>query len=251
MISRPEALALGLTAAQIRVRVGTSGWEVDHRGVYHLAGSPRDDFSALRGAVLLGGRTAAVSHGSAAWLWGLSAGPGEPTYHCAAQPGRPGGRRPGGAVALGRRKWCCGTACRVPLPSAPWSTARPYQRPRSWTPSSIPPWPVGWSTSTHWPRSPPIDACSTTRAGDRSPRGWRPGALLGSPHPERAREPGGPPLPAASLAPAGGRGGLGPEPPLPARLRLPAACAWPSRSTVGPPISPPSSSATTTAAPTP
>src|ERR1700759_5394382 len=79
MRSRPEALPLRLTAAQIRVRVGTSGWEVDHRGVYHLAGSPRDDFSALRGAVLLGGRTAAVSHGSAAWLWGLSAGPGEPT----------------------------------------------------------------------------------------------------------------------------------------------------------------------------
>jgi hypothetical protein len=78
-ISRPEALALGLTSAQIRVRVDTSAWEVDHRGVYHLAGSPRAGFSSLRAAVLVGGPTSAVSHGSAAWLWGLSAHPAEPT----------------------------------------------------------------------------------------------------------------------------------------------------------------------------
>src|ERR1700749_1861069 len=79
MISRPEALALGLTSAQIRARVRGSDWEVDHRGVYHLAGSPRDGLSALRGAVLLGGPAAAVSHGSAAWLWGLTSAPAEPT----------------------------------------------------------------------------------------------------------------------------------------------------------------------------
>ncbi len=79
MINRREALALGLTSAQIRTRVRTGEWDVDHRGVYHLAGSPRDGCSALRGAVLLGGPGAAVSHGSAAWLWGLTATAGAPT----------------------------------------------------------------------------------------------------------------------------------------------------------------------------
>lgn len=79
IMSRPEALGLGLTSAQIRARVRAGGWEVDHRGVYHLAGSPRDGLSALRGAVLLGGPGAAASHGSAAWLWGLTSAPVEPT----------------------------------------------------------------------------------------------------------------------------------------------------------------------------
>jgi very-short-patch-repair endonuclease len=79
VISRPEALELGLTSDQIRARVRGGGWEVDHRGVYHLAGAPRDELSALRGAVLLGGPSAAVSHGSAAWLWGLTPAPGDPT----------------------------------------------------------------------------------------------------------------------------------------------------------------------------
>ena len=79
MISRPEALALGLTSHQIRARVRGGDWEVDHRGVYHLAGSPRNGLSALRGAVLLGGPATAVSHGSAAWLWGLTSAPADPT----------------------------------------------------------------------------------------------------------------------------------------------------------------------------
>jgi very-short-patch-repair endonuclease len=79
IISRTEAVALGLTSAQICARVQAGGWELDHRGVYHLAGSPRDGLSTLRGAVLLGGPSAAVSHGSAAWLWGLTSAPGEST----------------------------------------------------------------------------------------------------------------------------------------------------------------------------
>lgn len=81
MISRPEALSLGLTPAQIQGRLRGAEWEADHRGVYHLIGSPRDGRSALRGAVLLAGANAAVSHGSAAWLWGLTAAPapGVPT----------------------------------------------------------------------------------------------------------------------------------------------------------------------------
>jgi hypothetical protein len=79
MVSRTEAVALGLTGAQIRARVHAGTWEIDHRGVYHLAGSPRDGLSALRGAVLLGGSTAAVSHRSAAWLWDLTSLPCEPT----------------------------------------------------------------------------------------------------------------------------------------------------------------------------
>jgi very-short-patch-repair endonuclease len=72
VVSRREALALGLTNAQIASRLRSSRWEVVCRGVYHLSGAPMTPLSRLRAAVLLGGSGCAVSHRSAAWLWGIA-----------------------------------------------------------------------------------------------------------------------------------------------------------------------------------
>ena len=72
VISRPEALALGLTAAQVDGRLQGGAWEIAYRGVYRLAGSPRGLLPDLRAALLAGGPGAAVSHRSAAWLWGMT-----------------------------------------------------------------------------------------------------------------------------------------------------------------------------------
>jgi hypothetical protein len=79
VISRAEALRLGLTTGQIGVRVRTGEWEQTARGVYRLAGSPSGPLADLRAAVLVSGAAAAASHGSAAWLWGLTDAPAVPT----------------------------------------------------------------------------------------------------------------------------------------------------------------------------
>jgi hypothetical protein len=77
IIGRTEALTAGLTAAQIKSRVHGGRWQIVCRGVYHLAGAPMGPLARFRVAVLVGGRGCALSHGSAAWLWGI-AGSAEP-----------------------------------------------------------------------------------------------------------------------------------------------------------------------------
>ena len=79
VISRSEALRLGLTVAQVRSRVESGLWVPLHRGVYRLAGAPAGAAADLRAAVLAGGPRALASHLSAAWLWGLADRPGRPT----------------------------------------------------------------------------------------------------------------------------------------------------------------------------
>lgn len=72
VISRHEAIRLGLTAGQVRNRVRAGAWLQDARGVYRLAGSPGGPLGDLRAAVLAGGPKAVASHESAAWLWGIA-----------------------------------------------------------------------------------------------------------------------------------------------------------------------------------
>jgi very-short-patch-repair endonuclease len=72
VISRSEALATGLTSRQIQGRVESGTWVVLCRGVYRLAAAPVRPESRLRAAVLIGGSGCAVSHQSAAWLWGIA-----------------------------------------------------------------------------------------------------------------------------------------------------------------------------------
>ena len=79
VISRQEALRLGLTAGQIGVRLRIGAWEQVARGVYRLAGSPPGALADLRAAVLANGPGAVASHQSAAWLWGIADEPGSPS----------------------------------------------------------------------------------------------------------------------------------------------------------------------------
>jgi hypothetical protein len=72
VISRSEAVSAGLTPAQIKSRVKSGRWQIVCRGVYHLGGAPMGPLARCRVAVLVGGQDCALSHGSAAWLWGVA-----------------------------------------------------------------------------------------------------------------------------------------------------------------------------------
>lgn len=69
--STSELRALGVTAAFQRGRVKAGDWDVPAPGVVRVVGSPRTPEQALMIAVLACGMTAAASHQSAAWMWGL------------------------------------------------------------------------------------------------------------------------------------------------------------------------------------
>jgi hypothetical protein len=88
VISRRQARALGLTISEIDRRVREDRWRTLYKGVYQLSGTATSTISYLQAAVLVGGTGCAVSHQSAAWLWGMSDTPCEvPTITV------PGGRR--------------------------------------------------------------------------------------------------------------------------------------------------------------
>jgi hypothetical protein len=71
LIGRGDALALGLTVAQIHGLLEKGIWLRDHQDVYRAAAAPRTDRQALRSAFMAAGKAAVASHRSAAWLWGL------------------------------------------------------------------------------------------------------------------------------------------------------------------------------------
>lgn len=62
---------MALTDRDIRYRVGTGRWLRIHDDVFAIAGAPRTWHQALLAALLAAGPDAAVSHRSAAILWGL------------------------------------------------------------------------------------------------------------------------------------------------------------------------------------
>ena len=114
-------MALGLSSAQITARVRAGTWTISYRGVYHLAGVPLTDLATLRTAVLVGGPSAAVSHRSAAGLWGLEPIEAEGNVRA----GVASGKRPAKQVA-------CWALSATPPPSnwpqprsrsAPWNSA--------------------------------------------------------------------------------------------------------------------------------
>ena len=78
LITRADALALGLTRHQIQDRVVRGAWVRIHPGVYRVAGIPLGPLADLRAAILVGGPHAVASHGSAAWLLGLGDEPRRP-----------------------------------------------------------------------------------------------------------------------------------------------------------------------------
>lgn len=70
VVCRRELLAAGLSAMQIRLRMRDGRLHALHRGVY-LAGAVAPDLAPAQAALLACGPAAALSHRSAAALWGL------------------------------------------------------------------------------------------------------------------------------------------------------------------------------------
>ncbi|HWF75512.1 MAG TPA: type IV toxin-antitoxin system AbiEi family antitoxin domain-containing protein [Solirubrobacteraceae bacterium] len=71
-ISREQLLALGLTDGLINYRVQTGRLHRLHRGIYAVGYLPVSPYARALAAVLACGPGAALSHGSAATLWGIT-----------------------------------------------------------------------------------------------------------------------------------------------------------------------------------
>ena len=79
MISALEVQRLGVGKGHLKGKLKRGEWERLARGVYRLAGAPMTPAGQMRAAVLEAGDGAAVSHWSAAWVWGISDLPEVPT----------------------------------------------------------------------------------------------------------------------------------------------------------------------------
>ena len=71
LVSRPQAVELGLTDAAIKWRCSTGTLRALHPGVYVVGGAPDTWHQRMLGACLAAGGLAVASHRSAARLWGL------------------------------------------------------------------------------------------------------------------------------------------------------------------------------------
>lgn len=71
LVSRAQALAAGASVDMIRGRVEAGRWVAVASGVYRVAGTPATWRQQALAAVLVSGRGAVVSHGSAAVLHGI------------------------------------------------------------------------------------------------------------------------------------------------------------------------------------
>jgi very-short-patch-repair endonuclease len=71
VITLDEARRLGLTDLQVRHLLRTGAWQRVHRGVYRDGAVARTSRIGAVAAVAACGGAAVVSHGTAAWLWGL------------------------------------------------------------------------------------------------------------------------------------------------------------------------------------
>lgn len=75
VISRAQALRAGLSERAVARRLHSGEWDCVLPSVYRLAGAPVSWLQRLKAATLWAGGTAAVSHRSAAALWGLEGFP--------------------------------------------------------------------------------------------------------------------------------------------------------------------------------
>ena len=71
VIGYSEALGLGATRSIIVSKVTRGEWERLHRGVYRDTATPRGPYQLLRAGCVATAGLGVVSHGSAAWVWGL------------------------------------------------------------------------------------------------------------------------------------------------------------------------------------
>jgi very-short-patch-repair endonuclease len=98
VLSRAQALELGLADRTIARRVESGRWRAMHPGVYAPQSAPPSWHQRLMAAVLCGGPGAMASHRSSAWLWrldGLTERPIEISV--------PAGRRMRGVIVHRRR----------------------------------------------------------------------------------------------------------------------------------------------------
>ncbi|HLI01809.1 MAG TPA: type IV toxin-antitoxin system AbiEi family antitoxin domain-containing protein [Acidimicrobiales bacterium] len=75
VISRTQALELGVSPWQIDHRVRHGSWRLMHRGIYQVAAHADGPEARLLAGCLVGGVSAVASHRSAGWLWGLLPSP--------------------------------------------------------------------------------------------------------------------------------------------------------------------------------
>ncbi|MFN2589662.1 MAG: type IV toxin-antitoxin system AbiEi family antitoxin domain-containing protein [Actinomycetota bacterium] len=87
LITRKQALHVGLSPRSIYQRLETGSWERAQRGVYRLAAAPGSWHQHVLAACLAAGPSAVASHRSAAALWDFSGrhssradDPGNETY---------------------------------------------------------------------------------------------------------------------------------------------------------------------------
>ena len=96
LLTRTQAIAAGLSEAEIGGRLRSGRWYSVHRGVYAMAGAPRTAAQSLLAAVLACGFGAMASHRGAAWVWGLA-------DDLSLEVTAPTSRRPRGPVFVHRR----------------------------------------------------------------------------------------------------------------------------------------------------
>jgi very-short-patch-repair endonuclease len=88
LITRSQAMRVGMTAGAIDHRLRHGIWLRAGRGVYRIAGAPRSPRQRALAAVLAAGDEALLSHGSAASVLGLPGFPVEPLTVTTCRGGR-------------------------------------------------------------------------------------------------------------------------------------------------------------------
>jgi hypothetical protein len=102
VLSRQQALGLGLTSGAIVARLATGEWQRLHRGVYATFNGEPGQPALLWAAVLCTGKSAVLSYATAAGLNGL-AGPPPPVIHVTVPSGSPAIAGDGIALHYSRR----------------------------------------------------------------------------------------------------------------------------------------------------
>ena len=100
VVSTQHLYALGLSRRQVQERVRAARLHRIHRGVYAVATPNLTREGRFMAAVLAAGDGAALSHGSAAWLWGIRDGLLSPID--VTVPRRTGASRGRGSASIAR-----------------------------------------------------------------------------------------------------------------------------------------------------
>lgn len=118
VVSREQALACGMSVGQINARIKSGRWRAVHRAVYSTHAGPLARNAQLWAAVLYAGRSARLSHETAAEVLGL-VGPQWPLIQISVDPER---RVAPAAGLIIRTSACNGRIWRPPPGMPPHTT---------------------------------------------------------------------------------------------------------------------------------